>query len=431
MRRFHIKAVQVATAGALVTSVVNQAVLVVSGVLVARLLGVEHRGSLAVLVLVPTVLAQLGHLGLPLAVTYWIASAPRRTAALSRVIARMALAQMVVLTLLHAALVAIILRVSEADLRVAALFTLALTPGTLIYHYGLAILQGQQRFIPYYAVSLLPGLFYSVAVAGLWLADEATLASITLVWTVAWTSSGVVALLASRLPQLVRAPVDQPAPPRAEMLRFGLKGLLGSAAPVETFRVDQALVGLLLSRSTLGLYVVAMAFTNLLRFLSQSIGLIAYPRVATQRNQLAARRTMWTFFGLTFALCIVIAGVLQSVAGWLTPFLFGSDFQGAVPITRIILVGAVFLGGRRVLSDGARGIGRPMDGTIAEVISWFWLVPALWIATPRWGVEGVAWSLTSASCIALISLCALVWWSTREAREDVRRPQEELVASRD
>jgi O-antigen/teichoic acid export membrane protein/O-antigen ligase len=413
MQRFQLRAVHVATIVALASSVVNQAIMIVSGVLAARLLGVEQRGNLALLVLVPTVLSQLGTLGLPLAVTYWIAGAPHRAAAVVRSVLGVVAAQTVVLCVAHAVILSVLLRDAAWDVRLAGLYTLALIAPTLAYHYGLAVLQGQQRFVPYYGVSLLPGLFYSLAAAGLWLSGNGTVATFALAFMLSWLGSGVAAVVVARLVGVWRTPADHAERQRSAMVRFGLKGLLGSAAPVETFRIDQAIVALLLSPAALGLYVVAMSFANLLRFLSQSIGLIAYPQVAAQTEPPEARRTLWRFFWLATALCVLVAIGLGAVAGWLVPFMFGAEFGRAVPITRVVLLGAVFLGARRVLTDGVRGIGRPVAGTVAEVISWLWLVPALVLFTPRWGAIGVAWALASASAVSLLSLCAIVNWPSR------------------
>ena len=54
----------------------GQAVLIISGILAARILGVEGRGYLGLLIIFPIVLCQLGGLGLPQAVIlrsaiYW------------------------------------------------------------------------------------------------------------------------------------------------------------------------------------------------------------------------------------------------------------------------------------------------------------------------------------------------------------------------
>src|SRR5918999_2584105 len=75
------RAVRTATAGSILSAVVGQIVGVASGVAAARVLGVEGRGYLALLVLFPTIFALVGALGLPLAATFAVAREPRRARA--------------------------------------------------------------------------------------------------------------------------------------------------------------------------------------------------------------------------------------------------------------------------------------------------------------------------------------------------------------
>ena len=58
---------------AIATGFAIQAVLVVTGPLLARMLGPDGRGYLAALILWPLVITQLGNLGIPSALTYSIA----------------------------------------------------------------------------------------------------------------------------------------------------------------------------------------------------------------------------------------------------------------------------------------------------------------------------------------------------------------------
>jgi O-antigen/teichoic acid export membrane protein len=190
------------------------------------------------------------------------------------------------------------------------------------------------------------------------------------------------------------------------MLRFGLRGLLGSTSPIETFRLDQAVVGLFLSTASLGLYVAGLAFANLPRFIAQSIGYVAYPRVAGRSDEGEARAELWQFFWLAVGICSLLVVGLELAVGRLVPIFFTHKFDGAVALTRILLVSALFLSARRVLTDGASGLGRPGLGTIAEVTSWAFLVPALAIFTPLLGARGVALALAVSSGLSF----AVLFW---------------------
>jgi hypothetical protein len=54
-------------------------------------------------------------------------------------------------------------------------------------------------------------------------------------------------------------------------------------------------------------------------------------------------------------------------------------------------------------------MGRPDLGSMAEVLSWVVLVPALAVLAPTHGVLGIAWSLVGASLASLGLLSFTTW----------------------
>ena len=209
---------------------------------------------------------------------------------------------------------------------------------------------------------------------------------------------------------------DDPPPSVGEVRSFGRRALLGATSPIETFHLDQAAVALFLAPISLGYYVVAVAFTNLPRFIGQAIGLVANPYVARRRGQDDAIRMMWKF---TFAGAAVLAPLI--VALWLSApvlveFFFGEEFSESIGVVRILLVGSLFYGIRRVLSDAARGAGYPLAGSIAEVLSVGAAIALFPILIPWLGLDGAAYALLAASVVALVALViALVRPGSRPA----------------
>lgn len=402
-----LKSSRATVAGSVIAGGVGQAALVVSGVLAARILGVQDRGYLALFVLFPVVLAQIGSLGLPLAATYQLSSDRARAGEVVRTLARPALAQAIGLAVLHGGILLAVFWNDPDRIWVAALVTLGAVPATLAQSYGTAVLQGQQRFVAFNVVRTLPPAAYAATVVAIFVAGGGDLEWVVIGWigssVLVGAATLLVALRGLSLRTARRGPASLPA-----MLRFGLKGLLGWTSPIETFRLDQAVVGLFLSPAALGLYVVGLAFANLPRFIAQSIGYVAYPRVAARREGRDARGEMWQFFWLAVGVCSLIVVLLELTVGRLVPFFFKPEFSGAVPLTRTLLVGALFLSARRVLTDGAQGLGRPGLGTVAEISSWAFLVPALAIFTPLLGARGVALALTVSAALSFGVLLVLV-----------------------
>ncbi len=138
-------------------------------------------------------------------------------------------------------------------------------------------------------------------------------------------------------------------------------------------RPDQVVLALFLAPADLGLYVVGLAFTNLPYFIAKSVGLITFPWVASRSEQADARRTMWSLFWLTTGIAVVLVAGLCATAHWLVPFFFGGDFSDAVTVTYIVLPGMIFLSARRVLSEGLKGRGYPLAGTLGELLALAWV----------------------------------------------------------
>jgi O-antigen/teichoic acid export membrane protein len=392
-----------AMVGSITTGAMGQVVLVASGVVVARVLGPENRGVLALVFLLSAIATQLGSLGVPLSVTYWIASEEMGPRSLLRGLRGFRNLQLVVTLGVQAGLILVVLEPrSPAGFMWVGFLSLAATASGLSQMYGLAVLQGLRRFGAFNALRLLNGALYVVGVIGLWAMDQATLTSITLV--VIGTSvigAGVTWLVVMRGEPLADES-DEVATVR--MVSFGLRSLFGSSPPVESFRLDQLLVGLILTPVALGYYIVALAFTNLTRFIGQSIGMVTYPRVAAADNGSSQLRIIRQDFALGVAVCGGLTVALVLAVPWLLPFFFGSDFNPAGAAARILLVGAFFASIRRILVDGTRGSGWAMWGSTAELLTLLALPAAVLVTRYTDSLAAVALALAGANLVGLLAV---------------------------
>jgi O-antigen/teichoic acid export membrane protein len=319
-----------------------------------------------------------------------------------------------------------LLRADPNRVKVAAVVSLGLIPGLFALQYGLAILQGQQRFKPFNTLRVMPAALYSLGALTIYILGYGTLVGFTVVQLLAvgivgsavmWVAlrglRSDVADVAESSPadrQSLSSGSPAEAPPRNELGWFGIRGFLGSMSAVETFRIDQAVIGIFLTPIALGYYVVGVSVTNLPRFLTQSVGMVAYPAVASADETVTQWRLVWRYFWIGMAVAVGVVVPLEVSVRILIPFFFGEDFDRSVTIAQILLAGTVAVGARRVLADGARGAGFPGLGTIAEVAAWVALAPMLAVFVPRFGVEGVALALTTSWLVSLMLLVAAVVW---------------------
>jgi O-antigen/teichoic acid export membrane protein len=389
----------------------------ISGVLAARMLGPEDRGYLALLALVSLVLTMVVPLETSTALAYFTAREPSQVRSLVIDLRLIIIIQLCVCIAINFTIVWILFAGQSKALWVSGLISITVGPAVIIQRYGLAILQGLQRFGSFALFRFLPVGLYSFFLMGLFLTAKGTIMATTLAWAVAYLI-GAVLVSASALRSVREQEENPSAVNRSGVVKFGLKGFLGTASPFETFRLDQIIVALLLSPVALGLYVVALAFTNLPRFVADALATVAHPYIAFQRDRTSARRAMWRFLLTTLGISTLIAVGLIISMNVLIPLVFGEDFVAAVPAAQILLVASVLFGGRRMLVESLRALGRPASGSLAEVSSWIVLLPALLLLVPKWEINGVA---TASALGAAAGFAAILFMAVHFSREYAAR----------
>jgi len=394
------------------TGLLNQALLVASGIPLARSLGPENRGYIALFLLIPLIITMVGFIGLPAAAGYYTAQMPRAARGIVHTVLGFAFMQCLLTSLVTASVLTAMFWSRPGPVRIAALVAIPSVPWTTLYWYSLYVLQGQQRFLPMNAARALPAVLSAIVAVVIWRLDlglpvaSALLTSATLL-------AGILTLSMARPGMRGLSKDEADTPPLRSMLKFGAKGQLVFLNPSEAFRLDQLLVGLVLSPEALGVYVVGVAFTNLPRFVADSLGWVASPRVAEQRDRAGRARVSWQYIWLCLIVTAVIVAALELAVGPVLPILFGERFRGAVPVAHVMLIGAWFLSLRRILADCLRGAGCPEAISLAEGVAVSALLISVVPLTRSLGLPGAA---IAVSLCAMGSLAVLLWYASRRLR---------------
>lgn len=392
-----------ATLGTLASGVIGQLALLVSGIVSARLLGVEGRGYLALYVLFPTILVNVLGLGLPQALTYYIARNRSLVLAVTRQVYAVFVVQVSMIIIFQLAILAVYQSYDPKMDRAVGYMTIWVVPGMLAQQYGQSVLQGFSRFLVFNVTRLLMPIGYATAIVVLFVNGNGRLVDVAMAWVMATSASALITLVivVRILKNTVHSLGETAIPGLGSILQFGLKGLFGSASPLEILRVDQFIAGVMLSPTILGLYVAAQSFMTLPRFVGQSVGMVAYPLMAA-KSESNKVDIVWRIFRTVFAGNVIIVISLVVLMPWLLPLLFGQNFEDAVVPGQILLVAALFISVRRVLVEGARGLGFPQISSYAEFSLYPLLILGVFILVPPLGINGLAVSVTLGSGLALL-----------------------------
>lgn len=393
-------------AGPIATAAAVQVMLVGTGILSARILGAEDRGWMALLVLFPVVLAYLLGMVLPVTVTFVVARSNGFPASFLRGVLRIAAVMIGLILVAHVAVLAVWLPSAPPKLVAPALVSLAIGPLLLLQEVALASLQGARHYGRYQLVRLILAALAVAAIGTLSVIGAGTLATVTSAWVLAQVmATGLAVVFVHGIPTTTTG-TDMSW---RQMLGFGARALPASVSPIETLRLDHALVGLLLSPVSLGLYVVAQAFTNLPRLFAQAIGMIAYPETASATTVSEVRR-MGVRYG-AIAVIVLVTSIVALVLAIpvLIPILFGREFEGSIGIAQILILAALPSGVRRVFTDVLQGAGRPGAGALGEIVSWVVFPLAVLALLPPFGLAGVAWGVVIAGLVSMTAVAGALW----------------------
>jgi O-antigen/teichoic acid export membrane protein len=261
-----------------------------TGLLSARLLGPEGRGELAAIQTWPTVLATFAMLGLDSAVVYWT-SRDRDNGArhLATALAMIGMAAFVAIgagwmlmpVLLHAQTDAVI-GAARLFLAMIPIYTLIGLPHQTLRSVGAWRLWNIVRIAP--SACWLASLLFVAYARHAW--ATAPQLSVAYLFSYVWLVVPVWIVVRRRLTGPLRVDRTLYRP----MLRYGLPDMLTLLPRMLNQRLDQLLMAALLDRRTLGLYVVAVAWSSAASPLLSSIGPCCSPCSAQPSIRSASSR---------------------------------------------------------------------------------------------------------------------------------------------
>ena len=378
-----------AVLGTTAATVVIMACNVVTGLIAARSLGPTGRGELTTITVWAVTLLYAGTLGLPEAVAYFAAAERKSRDLVWATGQAAALALGLVVTLIGWWLIPVILANHSVELVDSVRWYLVWFAipcfGSLC---ACAWLQGVGSLA---AFNLSRASVHAVHAAGMIVLLLAGIESVRPFAAVLLIGNAATWFIAAGFGPLKRALAAPPSPDLAKrMLHYGARVQFGNWASAANVRLDQLLLSLFAPAASLGLYVVAVSYAGVLLMIPVSASMVMLPEVVRQHQAGVARACLERWCrGVLWATCVGGA-VIAPLGVVAVPALFGSAFQGAVPLAILLVPATVLLGMNQVLSTAFRGIGRPEIGSTSEVVGVAVTIAALAALLPRYGVYGAA-----------------------------------------
>jgi O-antigen/teichoic acid export membrane protein len=397
--------------------IMTQLLSTVTGILSARMLGVEGRGQIVLVGSLAAMTSQLTLGGsLPNAVTKKLAD--RGVTArdgLRHLVPRWAL-----WSLLPSALAAgyflFVERNSPGEAKYGlALAVMIMAIQTMASAIMVGAMLGEGADLLHVALTgLLPQAFLTAVLSTAFLVgitwNAVELSAVTIIC--------ITVVLLGRLRVLAKPTHrDSDALDGTELWALARRTHIGSVGPIDGLSIDRTLVGTLLGSIQLGLYSVAFALAGLTTILGRCLALVILPRVAiAQDDPVAEKALVRRWLVLSAVVIIGAVGSLELVIDPIIRIAFGHDFEAASACAHWLVAASGLLDFRRVLIAILQGRDRGGQASLIEMALTPFLVLGIVLAALAHSLVGVSLTMGAVGVIACLMLGVAVGRSAPGAR---------------
>lgn len=388
------------------TNMAMAALAVATGVLAARLLGPSGEGELTAIQTWPLLLGTLAMLGLDTALVYFIARQPERgkqftsTAVVIGLLSSLAVGAI--------AWFALPFLLSAQQPEVVAASRVFLLIGVIYAVIGIphGSLRGAHAFTAWNLFRLAPGLAWLCILLTSWFLGGSSAIPLSRWYLGAIFVCGLPFLfIVSRRLQGRPRPDARLAP---EMLRFGLPSALTSLPQTINLRFDQMLIIAFLPARSLGIYVVAVAWSGAVAPLLSAVGSVLFPHVSAERDTGRQGYLLATALQGATLVATATSVLFMLLAPIGLPLVFGPRFASSVPSALVLVPAGAILAWAGIAEEGLRGLGRPSIVLVAEVVAAVVTLAVLPVLLHASGIFGAAIaSLLGYSAIAIFAVIVI------------------------
>lgn len=211
------------------------------------------------------------------------------------------------------------------------------------------------------------------------------------------------------------------APVRGEVLDMTKKTYLSALGTADLLGLDNLIIQNVLGTAALGFWAIAGSATTLPTVATVALAPTLLARMSARQPREAARlMRRWLVAGLAITVGIVLP--LEIILGPALRILFGTAFVPATGTAQILAIGAGFAGMRFMLSAAVQAQGRARQGSYVDFLFGNLLLATVAVGALLHGLEGAAVGMLIAKVANCAGLLPFISWS---GERSLRSPHED------
>jgi O-antigen/teichoic acid export membrane protein len=376
-----------------------------TGSMLARLLGPDGRGSLAAIQNWPVLIQGLGALGITTAAAFYSGRDPKSAGSLLATAGITLAGWSIPLVLLGYVLMPKLLNAQSPEVVRYARIYLLIIPIQFIIAVSFSIFQGLREFRLWNILRLQGPLAWLIVTVVAWeLNARQQFISVFYLYVMGCVACTFLFFALRRIP-----PPHRPDFTRLpDLLRYGVPTVLTTLPQILNLRLDQLLMAALLPPRVLGLYVVGVAWSGAFSMLLLSVSQVIFPHFAAIAEKDAQVATMKIVMRLSVITAVGVVSGSLLVTPLMLPWIFGYSYASAVPAALILVIASGVSSVNQIAGEALRGIGLPKWPMVAEFVGLVFTVPMLVWLLPRYQLMGAALASLLSYCAIIVTLFFLI-----------------------
>lgn len=374
--------------GVFFTNILVAVLSVPTSIVVARVLGPYDKGVYTLVLLIPSLLYQLGNLGLTGANTYFIGRKRFRLTDITSNSLVFGLTASAVLAALFLLAYRFFLPPFFQGVAPSLIYLVLLgIPFSITPIYFQHVLLAKSRVREFNILNILqPALLLGGSVLVLLFLNKGVFSLVLLSILISVVMFGVSLFLVKRLTQ-IRFRLKWSL--LKESLGYGIKIHLANFFTFLHYRSDMLLVSYFVGATQVGLYSIAVGIAEATWLISGSIQTILFPAISSA-GPTESREMATTLLRHTLLLTTVTCALLAVIGRWAIDIVYGSAFQPSFIPLLVLLPGVLAVSLTSVSAAYLAGRGRPIYATYASLASLGANIGLNLLFIPRWGIFGAA-----------------------------------------
>lgn len=374
--------------------------IIASSILIARYLGPEGKGILALIFLIAAILKLFGGIGMEFANVYFTSKNRSRLDEM--------FSNNIFIWFISSAIL-IILALFSRDFVMNNLlpnldpttfnFAIIIFPFLMWLGFCRALFQGLEKFTQLNLLKLTEPVTKLGAVVTFVLVLRMGIEGGILALTSSYLLPAVIALILILQYSKPRFPINKSL--LSKNIKYGIKAQAGLLFQFFNYRFDMFLVNYFLDIKAVGFYSVSVTIAELLWYVPNSISLTLFPKVSSKDKKSANEFTS-RVCRTSIAIMLIVALLLGILGSILIPVLYGNRFSVSILPLQILLPGVIMLGLVKMLTGHLQGRGRPHYGSIVTFCSFTLTFVLDFLLIPRMGIIGAALATTFAYSFSFI-----------------------------